>query len=124
MTSASSRTLESALASRPSTTSRMSSIVFSSDRRRVEGDVLVVPSEAWRPWPRRHEAPLEGETGDEGPVVDALMLLTLSGGLMGEVGWDAPGETMAPSSGSIMSGGRRSFSMSLLRLDGVRTETD
>jgi hypothetical protein len=59
----------------------MSSIVFSSDLRRVEGDVRVVPSEAWRPWLRRHGPP-PGEMGDE--VADVV--LAVSGALVGDAG--------------------------------------
>lgn len=39
----------------PSRTSLIFCIVISSERRRVLGDVAVVPSEARRPWPAAEE---------------------------------------------------------------------
>ena len=44
--------------------------MFSSERRRFEGDVLVVPSEVWRAWPRRQGIPPcpVGEIGEPEPL--------------------------------------------------------
>jgi hypothetical protein len=41
----------SARSSRPSSASWILAIVMSSERRRVEGEVAVVPSDVRRPWP-------------------------------------------------------------------------
>ena len=97
----------------PSRASRIMLTVDSSERRRLEGLDMVVPRLLVLEWPRRC-APATGELGVAGDA-----------GLPGEVMSSNAGEdTRAPSAGdagpassaSMRSGGRRSFSMSDLRL--------
>ena len=127
--------------------------VPSSDRRRVDGDVIVVPSDDCRECPLRKGAPA-GDTGDDGeaimgePGVDILLRDGVSGedgeggasvviaveselfisekgepdGMtpdigepIGDMGLGAKSSMPSTSAASYSSGGRRSFSISLLR---------
>ena len=51
----------------PSHASWMSDIVLSRLRRRVLGLVIVVPRDAWRPWPRRN-GEADADSGDVGEM--------------------------------------------------------
>ena len=66
----------------PSTASLMSEIVLSMLRRRVLGLVIVVPSDAWRPWPRRNgEAEADsGEVGEMGEPGEAAAEVLIGAG--------------------------------------------
>ena len=127
----------------PSHASWISDMVLSRLRRRVDGDVIVVPRLACRPCPRRNgDTPDTGDVGDNGepgaggggapsaavgcvPVAmacssAAVTPLGETGGTVssaGVVGCEEMRPLPSSDSGSYNSGGRRSFSISDLRLE-------
>lgn len=115
----------------------MSEIVLSMLRRRVLGLVIVVPRLAWRACPRRgvengdEEPGLLGDAPDasaDGEDIEpfstaasiaACIPLGDGTGLISSIGVAGLERCGATSSGSTRSGGRRSFSISDLRLDTI-----